>query len=273
MNRKILLWAMALVVLIPTIFGGGYWLYWSQYKRFEPVIIKDPVAQVEIERLLTQAGSVSPGGTGPKLWLITYRACKTCRAYEEQEFPVLQAAGIDTRVIVIVRPDDQGLGQSTPAERATVAEIWLNRDWTLYQAWFMTRDADWKAAELKPADGDLARLGVVAATQGFAKDLTTQIAKDRLPPTYPLLFWRDANNHLKACVCTDPRSFAFVRADLGVGGTSSLSLPEVPKGSFEWPDWAKPREEEQTPPPPAAPMPATTNPATATPGSESDPAY
>ncbi len=30
------------------------------------------------------------------------------------------------------------MAQSTAAERATVAEIWLSRDWTLYERWTAT---------------------------------------------------------------------------------------------------------------------------------------
>lgn len=250
MNRKFLLWAMALVVAIPVMIGGGYWLYWSQIKRYEPVIINDPVAQIEIQKLLDQSGAVSPGGEGPKLWMVSYRDCGPCQAYQAEEFPALQAAGIDTRVIMFVRPDDKGLPQSTAEERTTVAELWLNRSWALYQSWLGTPVAQWKPVDFISADTDLARQGVVLATQAFVQRLSQHLSKDRATVDYPLILYRDKANQLKVCACTHPRSFGFVRHDLGVDNGSLLPASQPREFNLPaLPSWlgGKPAEAEEGP--------------------------
>ena len=55
-----------------------------------------------------------------------------------KSFPFSASANVDTRVIAIARADHEGLQQSTPAERATIAELWINRDWNLYAKWMAT---------------------------------------------------------------------------------------------------------------------------------------
>ena len=68
-------------------------------------------------------------------------------------------------MIVIARADHEGLQQSTPAERATIAELWINRDWNLYAKWMATPHKDWAADGLKASDHDFARNAVVNATR------------------------------------------------------------------------------------------------------------
>lgn len=220
MSRKVLLWAMALVVIIPALIGTGYWIYWDQFQRYAPVTITRN--QAEIQALLDMGDYVSPGRTGPQsIYLITYRNCAACRAFQEQEFPKYDAAGIDTRVIVFAPADDQGLKRSSVAERSTIAELWLSRKWEFYQAWFMSSDANWKATGLPVADNDFARSAVVNATRDYVSQLSTLLSANNVRVSYPLVIWRDQNNMLKVCSCTSEKAYHFIREDLGAPNSAS----------------------------------------------------
>ncbi len=225
MSRKLLLWLMALVVIIPALIGTGYYIYWDQFQRYAPVTITHN--QAEIQALLDKADYVSPGrNTQQSIYLITHRSCVPCRAFEEQEFPKYDAAGIDTRVIVFAPGDVQGLKKTTVAERSTIAELWLTRNWQFYQAWFSSSDANWKAENLPVADNDFARSAVVSATREFVNQLQPYLSANKVPNSYPLVIWRDQNNMLKVCSCTDAKAYHFIREDLGapasVGGDGNM---------------------------------------------------
>ena len=145
--------------------------------------------------------------------------------YEREEVPKLKAAGAEVRIILFARPDREGMQQSTAAERATVAELWLTRDWSLYERWTATPTASWTAAGIPAADDNLARSAVVDAGQKFVTDLTGYLRNSGLQPRYPLILWRDQQGYLKACACTDPRSWVFIRDDLGAPDRIDSDVP------------------------------------------------
>ena len=134
--------------------------------------------------------------------------------YERDEVPKLRAAGVEARIIIFARPDREGLAQSTAAERATVAELWLTRDWSLYQRWTAPPTSAWSAAGIPAADGNLARAAVVEAGRAFASRLTDALKSEGLGTGYPLIVWRDREGFMKACACNDSRSWVFIRDDL-----------------------------------------------------------
>lgn len=230
MSRKFLLWAMALVIIVPTIGGVAYWLYWNQFQRYAPVTIASAEDLPKIQKLLDQVDYVSPVSASaqtiataaappvkaPALYMITYRDCAPCKAYEDKEIPRLQQAGIDTRIVVFAQPDDQGVIRSTPAERSTIAELWLNRKWDLYKSWRTTSDAGWTAEGLPVADNDMARTAVVGASRSFVAQMTDMLSHNKVVVGYPLLLWRDKNNQLRACACVNERGYHFIREELSV---------------------------------------------------------
>jgi len=223
--RQFLMFSLLAVVIGAVIAGVGYWAYWNYYARWRPVTIdKD---QAEIQKLLDAAGYASPQRTGPALYMISYRACAPCARYQREEFPKLAEANVDTRVIVFARPDREGASQSTAAERATVAELWINRDWSLFLNWMASPRQSWTAPNVRPADGDIARTAVVEASRQFVDKLTPLLKGNGLGGEYPLLIWRDRDGYLKACACADRRSYSFIRHDLGVADEtpSLISLP------------------------------------------------
>jgi hypothetical protein len=161
--RKVLVWASLLAVV--SVVGLG--AYWALELRWRPRTIERDRA--EIERLLESAGWVSPGLPGPTLYMLSFRTCPDCIRYKETEFPKLQAAQVDTRVIVYARPDTEGIANSTPAERATVAQLWSDRPggWALLQRWMTTPPSAWTAPGIAPADGDVARTAIVERGRSF----------------------------------------------------------------------------------------------------------
>jgi len=210
--RRFFIWSALAAVIGLIIAGVGYWAYWTYYARFQPVTVTRN--QAEIQRLLDEASWVSAGGGGEPLYIIGYRDSAAMQRYEREEAPKLRAAGVEARIILFARPDREGLAQSTAAERATLAELWLTRDWTLYQRWTATPVRNWTAAGIPAADGNLARGAVVEAGRAFVANLSEKLGQEGLQTRYPLIIWRDREGFMKACACTDSRSWVFIRDDL-----------------------------------------------------------
>lgn len=210
--RRFFVWS-ALAALLGLILAiGGFWAYQHFYARFQPVTVTRN--QAVIQDLLDEASWLSAGGGGEPLYIIGYRDSAAMQRYEREEAPKLRAAGVEVRIVVFARADREGLAQSTAAERATVAELWLTRDWTLYQRWTATPSNNWSAAGIPAADGSLARSAVVEAGRDFVGELGEALGGEGLSLSYPLVIWRDREGYMKACACSDSRSWAFVRDDL-----------------------------------------------------------
>ncbi len=210
--RRFFVWS-ALAALLGLILAiSGFWAYQHFYARFQPVTVTQN--QAAIQRLLDESSWLSAGGGGEPLYIIGYRDSAAMQRYEREEAPKLRAAGVEVRIIVFARADREGLAQSTAAERATVAELWLTRDCTLYQRWTATPSNNWSAAGTPAADGNMARGAVVEAGRNFVGELTEALGGEGLSISYPLVIWRDRVGYMKACACSDSRSWAFVRDDL-----------------------------------------------------------
>jgi hypothetical protein len=210
--RRFFVWSALAALIGVLLAGGGYWAYWNFYSRFQPVLID--VHQAEIQTLLDSSSWVSSGGGGQPLYIVGYRDSAAMQRYEREEIDKLRAARVEARIIVFARADREGLAQSTAAERATVAELWLTRDWTLYQRWTATPARQWTAAGIPMADGNIARSAVVEAGRTFVDQLSGLLKDAGLQTRYPLIIWRDREGFLKACACADARSWAFIRDDL-----------------------------------------------------------
>lgn len=148
--------------------------------------------------------------------MVSYRACPDCVRFAQAELPKLQAAGVDTRVIMIARADRNGISGSTPAERATVAELWVNRDWKLLERWMaLTAPDAWSATGIPPADGDVARTAVIEAGRKAVEDLTPPLKANGVRLAYPVLIWWTKAGVMRGCACERAQSWRFVERELG----------------------------------------------------------
>lgn len=210
MSRFFFVLVVSAVVVVA---GAGLYLAWDLDWRWRPQTITQ--RQDAIARALDQSGWVSPHLTGPKVYVVVYRDCGPCAAFEQAAFPKLQAADVDTRVIVVARADENGQPGSSPAERSTVAELWTNRSWKLFQQWSLASPAAWSAAGLPPADGDAARTAVIEVGRQLVGGLKSDLGANGVRFDDPLLVWWTKDGRMRACACADPRSYRFVLSELG----------------------------------------------------------
>lgn len=209
--KRFKLWGSVLLIL--AVVAAGVWFTWNFELRWRPKTIdKD---QAQIAQMLQQAGWVSPGLKGRPLYMISFRTCPDCLRFRSEEFPRLQAAGVDTRVIEIARRDVNGLPKSTPIERATVAQLWLTRDWKLFEAWYAVPADAWKAPGIPAADGDMARSAVVESGRSLVDQLRPLLKANGIDLRYPTLIWWDAQGRMRGCACEKRETYRFVRRELG----------------------------------------------------------
>jgi hypothetical protein len=206
MKFKLLL-ALMLVAVVAGLYG-----WWRMDLRWRPHDITRN--QAEIEKLLEQSGWVSPGLAGPKLYVIGHHACPDCARFKREQFPALHAAGIDTRLIEVARADQEGVAQSTRVERATVAELWVNRSWALSQRWDETPIDNWTAQGIPPTDNDVARTAVVEAGRAMVDKLAPLLKANGIGLGYPLLVWRAPDGGLRGCVCDNPETQGYALKEL-----------------------------------------------------------
>lgn len=209
--NKLVVWFVLIAVVVIVAVGA----YWQLDLRWRPKTITKN--QAEIAALLEQSGWVSPGLTGPKLYMVGFRECSSCIRFKTEALPKLQKAGVDTRIIEFARRDRNGLAQSTPAERATVAELWINRSWTLMERWDATPVEAWTAQGVPPADGDMARTAVVEAGRAMVDKLTPLLKANGVSLGTPILIWWSQDGVMHGCSCGSPSGWRFALKDLGAG--------------------------------------------------------
>ena len=198
--------AVVAVVALAAILG-----WWELDGRWRPhVISKDPA---RLARLVQSAGWVSPGRGGRPMYMISFRSCPDCIRLEKAQFPALEAAGVDVRVIMVARR-----AKSTAAERAGVAALWATRSWPLYERWTSMPVAAWTAQGLPSADADPARAALVEQGRALVDALQPILAANGVSPQvhYPTLLWQDAQGRWRGCNCEDPRTYRALRRELGV---------------------------------------------------------
>lgn len=209
--RRFKIWASVALVLAVVV--AGLWALWNFELRWRPKTITRH--QAEITQLLEHSGWVSPGLKGKTLYMLSFRSCPDCIRFRAEEFPALHAAGVDTRVIMIARRDLNGLAQSTPEERSTVAQIWITRDWNRLEAWEAGPPQAWKAIGIPPADGDIARTAVVESGRSLVDRLRPLLKKNGVRLAYPTLVWWNDKGEMRACACEKRETYRFVRRELG----------------------------------------------------------
>jgi len=209
MKRLRLGFVLALIILLA---AGSLWVWWELGAGSRPLTVAKN--QSQIAAALDGAGWVSPHTPGLKLYMVSYRDCPSCNAFVKAEFAKLSAAGVDTRVIVIARPDLNGQSQSTAPERAAVAELWVNRSWPLYERWTSVPSAAWTAPGVPAADGDAARTAVIESGRSLPSELAPLLKANGLTFGYGTVIWWDKKGVMRGCAC-NPHSFDAVARELG----------------------------------------------------------
>ena len=204
-QRKSLLIGLIAVALIA---AAGYG-WWRVDLRWRPKTLD--AHEAEITAMLEGAGWVSPGLSNDKvIYLIGFRSCPDCIRFETEDFPGLQAAGVDTRVILFPRRST-----STPEERAGVGELWANRSWKTLQTWMAAPPAAWTAEGVR-SDLMPDRAVLVEKSRKLVEDLEPLLADNGIRMAFPTLVWRDERGRLRGCACEKRDTYRFVRTELGV---------------------------------------------------------
>jgi hypothetical protein len=202
------------LIVLAVVVGAGVWALWNFELKWRPkTVVKH---QAEIAAILQSSGWVSPGLPGKKLYMVSFRTCPDCIRFKEEQFPDLHAKNVDTRVIEVARRDYNGVPKSTPVERATVAQLWITRDWKLMERWESIPADAWKAPGIPAADGDAARTSVVESGRVMVDKLTPLLKDNGVNFAYPLLVWWDDQGRMRSCACEKRETYRFVRKELGV---------------------------------------------------------
>ena len=96
-----------------------------------------------------------------------------------------------------------------------MAELWVNRSWPLYQAWMAANPAAWTAPGIPAADGDAARSAVVGASRDLADKLQPLMRENGVAFTWPLVIWQMKDGTLEAAAGDAPKTWAYMKRDLG----------------------------------------------------------
>lgn len=209
MRRFILGLVLVVLVALTGLIG-----WWALDLRWRPKTVDKH--QDEIAKILETSGWVSPGLGPNKLYMISFRSCPDCLRFEKEAFPELHKAKVDTRVILMARRDENAVERSTAVERATVAQLWINRSWPLFEAWHSVAHEAWPGTGIPAADGDMARTAVVEAGRKMVDDLRPLLKDNGVDFYYPLLVWWTKDGEMHACACEKPQAFKRVLKELGV---------------------------------------------------------
>ncbi len=180
-----------------------------------PVAMTFATNAERIAELVQNAPWVSAGNDGPVLYVLSFRTCPTCLAFKEGEQDALMEAGVDMRWIIYARRDREGRERSSTEERAVQAELWLTRDWHLFQDWYYTDpDTFYVTTQLPPvAEEDPRRSAAVEDARALVDTLAELYAEDGIDLAIPTLLWQQ-DGVWTTYVGYDEASFAPVRAYL-----------------------------------------------------------
>jgi hypothetical protein len=243
MNRKQLIAAIIWVIVIAAVAIAGVAAYYTITVPDKKVVL-GKASSDRVWALLKEANYVSPNypaasGSSRAVYLITYKGCKACAAYENSEFPKLRAAGVDTRVYVFTPPAVQPPAGQTKVDNAAIVELWLNRDWALYQRWI--NDPKFTGDGVPPAD-DMARKYVLMATKDFYTEILAELpAKKPTDLHAPFVIVADKDGKAAVCFCDVETAYHHASDAFGLQGTGQPSIPtfELPKELPKIPGFGK----------------------------------
>lgn len=146
----------------------------------------------ELEALLSDMPWVSPGlSDGKVVYQFSFRTCPPCIQFKKEAWPKLQAADIDTRLIMTARRR-----KSTADERTAVVELARTRDWDMAQAWMKANSPKgyYKKMTFPAADGNAPREADLEKLRGQIDMLDEILAVNGIDMAYPTILWQDTKN-------------------------------------------------------------------------------
>ena len=204
-------WFVFIVML--AVIGGGMWLWWSLDLRGSPHTLKKEQASLAYE--LQRTGWVSPHVNGKIVYVLVNGECIACGKFETGALEALQKRGVDTRVIVVAPAVIDAKTASSPEDRATVAEFWLNRDWNLYRRW-RERSPATMAGEA-PADGNAARTAVVETANRSAATIADLLKRNGVKFGYPMAIWWNKTGDMRASLVDNSTAARKAEQEIAAG--------------------------------------------------------
>ena len=195
------------------VIAGAMWLWWWFDLRGGPHTVKKDQASLAYE--LQRAGWVSPHVNGKIVYLLVSGECPACGKFETGALEALQGRGVDTRIIVVAPADRDGKAMSTPADRAAVAEFWIDRDFSLYKRW--RAPSPTTLAGVVPADGDTARTAVVDAARHSAATIADLLRRNGVTFGYPMAIWWNKAGDMRASLVDNPTAAGKAEREIEAG--------------------------------------------------------
>lgn len=150
----------------------------------------------ELETLLSEMPWVSKSMTETKpdakiIYQFSFRTCPPCISFKTEAWPALEAAGIETRLVMTARRK-----KSTADERTAVVELARTRDWDMAQAWMKSNSPKgyYRKMTFPAADGNKPREDDLEKLRGQIDMLDEILAVNGLDMAYPTILWQDAEN-------------------------------------------------------------------------------
>ena len=139
---------------------------------------------------------VSKGHLGKKVvYQFSFRTCPPCLQFKEDAWPILEEAGIETRLVMTARRR-----KSTKDERTAVVELARSRDWNMAQAWMRSHSPKgyYKKMTFPVTDGNASREAELEKIRGQIDLLDDILAINGIEMAYPTVLWQDAENVWRA---------------------------------------------------------------------------
>ena len=129
------------------------------------------------------------------VYQFSFRTCPPCLQFKEDAWPILEEAGIETRLVMTARRR-----KSTKDERTAVVELARSRDWNMAQAWMRSYSPAgyYKKMTFPVTDGNAPREAELEKLRGQIVSLDEILAVNGIEMAYPTVVWQDAEKVWRA---------------------------------------------------------------------------
>lgn len=124
------------------------------------------------------------------VYQFSFRTCPPCISFKTEGWPVLEAAGLEPRLIMTARRS-----KSTADERTAVVELARTRDWDMAKAWMAANSPKgyYRKMTFTAADGNAAREAELEKLRTQIDSLDDILAANNVDMAYPTILWQDSN--------------------------------------------------------------------------------